>query len=201
MAYWMLVAGLQDVTAKANRIVDANRIVSIFFNVYTGVSAVSYAFNGTDETASHLLHVALGYFIWDFQLCALFLHEMGEDMLLHAFVCTLSYVLASVGQFCCHEATMMLIMELSTPFLHIYRLAQGRQWGLKIQLYSSTAFALVYLIVRLIWATIYVGGWVVPKLWSLEHNLTNAAAFGAMVGFMLLNYYWGYKIFRAFFSK
>jgi hypothetical protein len=206
MGYWVVLPFCMTYMTptarkKGDSFVDASEIVAMIHNLFCVSMVTWYRFNPSPTGEIWVLSIALGYFIWDFLICCVFPRRMGFDMFVHATICCVGYTIA-LKPFMAHEALALLQFEWSSPFLHMNRLAQSQNWGIKLQFYSSLVFALLFFAIRVVWGSFYILTHVIPLIiefyqkGDLMPGMT-AAAVVASMGSVVLNLNWFRQMTRS----
>jgi len=154
--------------------------------------------------------VAAGYFLWDTFICIK--HGWGFGYIMHGVLCAGCYVIV-MHPFVHYHATLFLLFELSTPFLH----ARGLLIDLKhtkTKLFPAVnyIFAFVFFCVRICWGLPFSWRTITKPLWNAvvagtpasEHGVPNWAAayvWVGMNGLNALNCFWFYQMVRSVTKK
>jgi len=107
---------------------------------YTGMAGLLQAF-------------ALGYFLWDFIICLVYVNIFGVGMLAHA-ISALSVFVFGYRPFVTFYAPVFLLYELSSPFLNIHWFCDKLDLtGSSLQAINGVLLTSTFFGCRLIWGT------------------------------------------------
>jgi hypothetical protein len=212
IGHWSACAILGPTQSKkVDVIADASNVVSLVFSFFIAIAATKtwwYWSGGCSDPyifepeTYFTLAASLGYFIWDVMICLMFRKTMGNDILFHSILCCSVFVV-SLQPFMMFHANSFLLFEWSTPFLKMYRLGQGRGSSIQCQLACLAAFAITFVVFRILWGSYFVFLHVLPLVyeWYYVRNQmsTMLAAWTTMsvLGSVGLNYVWFAKIYRS----
>jgi hypothetical protein len=171
---WALVRGAQE--------------ISVAHAVLVSMLSTAVWWNEDLHTATLVLSVALGYFMWDMQYC--YFADEPLSLKVHAWAGFLGLRLAT-QPFLPLEASTLLMFEWSTPFLYWSRERPRTKWLLWM-------FGILYLGVRLGWGTWYTYTHVLSTIaqQSWYRPWVRVVAVLIVLCTNMLNWYWGFKVAR-----
>jgi hypothetical protein len=160
-------------------------------------------YNGNEDEVIFYACVSTGYFIADFILCVVQVEEHGVAYVLHAIASLCAGVFWLVNDEGVLYVLLLLLFELSTPFLNIrWLLSEYGYENSPLYLVNGLAFVLSFVFSRVILG--------VPLLMKLmyemnsapvkdRHHILTRLVFTVMPFCMIfLNIYWGFKVIKGF---
>ncbi|KAG9186525.1 hypothetical protein G6011_09633 [Alternaria panax] len=96
---------------------------------------------------------AAGYFLWDLQISAQYIHIAGVSSLIHA-IGALAVTCIGFKPFGNYYGLSFVLYELSTPFLNIHWFCDKlNMTGSKLQLYNGIALLVMFFCCRIVWGS------------------------------------------------
>lgn len=111
------------------------------------------------EFCDIVFSISYGYFLWDVYISFSIPHP--TDFRVHALFCSLIYSFANFTPYMHRPATIVLLFEISTIFLHSSRIATQHK-KTKIALINKILFLVTFFIFRIL-----IGSFVTYELWSI----------------------------------
>ena len=145
------------------------------------------------------LFAAAGYFLWDMVLCVVYRGSFKDDVLFHAVICGIGYLLVLHYNYMLYESAVLLLFEWSTPILNIGLLAKTYRYGLTT-IACYTLFSIIFFLVRVVFGTVYIFYYVLPHAWLLRTQYPWGMTLWTLCSVTAaacLNICWAYKLFQS----